>query len=63
MTMTDYVSRKEGGRGLTSIEDCVDASIQGLEDYIEKSKERLIAAANNSIDNASSKWKITKTKK
>ena len=31
-----YVSRKEGGRGLTSIEDSVDASIQRLEDYIEK---------------------------
>ena len=31
-----YVSRKEGGRGLASIEDTVDASIQRLEDYIEK---------------------------
>ena len=29
-----YVSRKEGGRGLTSIEDNVDASIQQLENYI-----------------------------
>ena len=31
-----YVSRKEGGRGLASIEDNVNASIQRLEDYIEK---------------------------
>ena len=31
-----YVSRKEVGRGLASIEDSVDASIQRLEDYIEK---------------------------
>ena len=31
-----YVSRKEGGRGLASIEDSVDASIQRLEDYIGK---------------------------
>ena len=31
-----YVSRKYGGRGLASIEDGVDASIQQLEDYIEK---------------------------
>ena len=38
-----YVSRKEGKRGLASIEDSVDASIQRLEDYIEK-HERLIAA-------------------
>ena len=33
-----YVSRKEGGRGLASIEDSVDASIQWLEDYIGKHK-------------------------
>ena len=31
-----YVSRKEGGRGLASIEDSVDESIQRLEDNIEK---------------------------
>ncbi len=31
-----YESRKEGGRGLSSIEDSVDASIQRLEDYIGK---------------------------
>ena len=31
-----YVSRKEGGRGLASTEDTVDASIQRLEDYKEK---------------------------
>ena len=30
-----YVPRKEGGRGLTSIDDDVDASIQRLEDYIQ----------------------------
>ena len=31
-----YVSRKEGERGLASIEDTVGASIQRLEGYIEK---------------------------
>ena len=31
-----YVSRKEGGRGLASIEDSLDVSIQRLEDYIGK---------------------------
>ena len=31
-----YVSRKERGRGLASFEDRVDASIQRLENYIEK---------------------------
>ena len=34
------VSRKEGGRALTSIDDSVDASIQRLEDYIEKTRTR-----------------------
>ena len=34
-----YVSIKEGGRGLASIDDCVDASIQRLEDYIKNTKE------------------------
>ena len=34
-----YVSRKEGGRKLASIEDSVDASIQRLEDYIRKGGE------------------------
>ena len=34
-----YVSRKEGGRGLASIEDSLDASIQRLEDYIQNTME------------------------
>ena len=39
-----YVSRKEGGREPSSIEDSVDASIQWLEDYREKHKRGLITA-------------------
>ena len=31
-----YMSKREGGRRLTSIEDSVDTSIQRLKDYIEK---------------------------
>ena len=46
-----YVSRKEGGRGLTSIEDIVDASIQHLEDYIEKHERGLITTIRNDTDN------------
>ena len=34
-----YVFRKEGGRGLASIKDIVDASIQQLEDYIKNTNE------------------------
>ena len=46
-----YVPRKEGGRGLASIEDSVDASIQRLEDYIQKHDGGLITATLNDTDN------------
>ena len=45
-----YVSRKEGGRGLTSTEDSIDALIQRLEDYIEK-HGGLMTAIRNDTDN------------
>ena len=41
-----YVSRKEGGRGFASIEDRIDASIQRLEDYIEKNTMTNIMTIN-----------------
>ena len=34
-----YVSRKEGGKGLASIKDGVDVSIQWLEDCIKSVEE------------------------
>ena len=37
-----HMSRREGGRGLASIEDSIDASILRLKDYIEKCRGRLI---------------------
>ena len=46
-----FVSRKEGGKGLASIEDNVDASIQRLDGYIEKHKGGLIIATRNDTDN------------
>ena len=39
-----YIPRKEGGRGLICIEDCVKLAI-GLEVYVNGSKQRLIHAA------------------
>ena len=45
------VPRKEGGRGLASIEDSVDTSIQRLEDYIEKHERGLITVIRNNTDN------------
>ena len=42
---------KQGGRGLASIEDTVDASIQRLEDYREKHEKGLITTIRNDTDN------------
>ena len=59
-----YVSRKEGGRGLASIEDSVGTSIQRLEEYIEKRKGRLITAPRNSTDDKrTSRNEITRKQK
>ena len=46
-----YVSRKEGGRGLSSMEDSVDASIQKPEDYIQKHEGGLISATRKDTEN------------
>ena len=45
-----YLPRKEGGRGLLSVEDCVDLAILGLENYIQKSNERLITSARRDLE-------------
>ena len=51
-TYTDYMYlEKKGGRGHNSIEGSVDASMQRLEDYIEKHEGGLITAIRNDIDN------------
>ena len=39
MMLTDYISRKERGTGLTSIKGSVDPSIQRLKDYIKSAEE------------------------
>ena len=46
---------------LVNIEDCVEATIQQLEDYTIKSKDRLLMAANNSRCNIRTNRKTTKT--
>ena len=46
-----YVLRKEGGRGLVSIEDSADVSIQRLKDKIQKHDRGLITAIRNDNDN------------
>ena len=57
-----YVPRKEGGRGLASIEDSGDTSIQRLEDYIEKYEGGLITTIRNNTDNTIDN-RMTKTTK
>ena len=54
-----YELRKEGGRGLASIEDSVDASIQRLEDYIRKHEGGLHTAIKNDTDNTMNNRKTT----
>ena len=51
-----YESRKEGGKGLVSIEDSVDVSIQRLEDNIEKHKGGVIRAIRNDTDSTMVNW-------
>ena len=46
-----YVSRKKGGRRLASIDRSIDASIQRLENYIEKYKWGLTTAIRSKTDN------------
>ena len=60
-----YVSRKEGGGGgLASIEESFDASIQRLEDYIEKYERGQITATRNDTDNTmTNRMTITRKQK
>ena len=59
-----YVSRKKGGRGLASIEDSVDISIQRLEDYSQKHDEELIRAIRTDTDNTiDNRMTITRKRK
>ena len=45
-----YLPRKEGGRGLMSVGDCVELAILGLQNYIQKSNERLITSARRDLE-------------
>ena len=59
-----YIPRKEGGRGLISIEDCVELAIRGLEVYVYATKERLIRAAREEkIDDLEAASVLKRSKK
>ena len=57
-----YISRKEGGREITSIEDSGDTSVQRLEHYIEKHEGGPITAIRNDTANTIDE-RMTKTRK
>ena len=59
-----YTPRQEWGRGLTSIEDCVELAIRDLEVYVHGSEERLIQAARrNKIDGLEAASILKRSKK
>ena len=59
-----YIPRIEGGRGLISIEDCVELAIRGLEVYVHGSEERLIQAARgDKIDGSEAASVLKRLKK
>ena len=59
-----YIPRKEGGRALISIEDCVELAIRGLELYVHDSEERLIQAVRGGkIDGLESASVFKRSKK
>ena len=59
-----YIPRKEAGRGLISIEDCVELAIRGLEVYVHGSEERLLRAARgDKIDDLEAVSGLKRSKK
>ena len=59
-----YIHRKEGGRGLISIEDCVELAIRGLKVYADGKEEILIQAARgDKIDGLESASVLKRSKK
>ena len=58
-----YMSRKEEEKRLASIENCVNESMQGIENYMKKSEEKLITAISNSVGNIRTNIKTAKIRK
>ena len=42
-----YIPRKEGGRGLQGVEETINLTNLGLENYVKESRERLLTAARS----------------
>ena len=58
-----YIPRKDGGKGLIAIEDCVVMAVEGLEVHVHGSEERLLQAATaDGLEAASVFKRATKEK-
>ena len=58
------MKRKEGGRGLISVEDCITTERRGLDDYLKESKEDMLSGAlKENVNEGERKEKFTKRKK
>ena len=61
---SELQARKEGGKGLISIEDCAELAIRGLEVYVLGSEERLMQAARgDKIDGSEAASVLKRSKK
>ena len=60
-----YMKRKEGGRGLISLEDCTTTERRGLYDYLKESKEDMLSGAlkENVIEEGETKEEFIKKEK
>ena len=59
-----YIPRKDGGRGLIAIEDCVELTVRGLQVYVDGGEERLIqAASQDKLDRLEGASVLKKAKK
>ena len=56
-----YIKRKEGGRGLISIEECVEDAIAGLHHYIQNNQEIIREIIRETKSNRAPKGNQTKT--
>ena len=59
-----YIPRKDGGRGLIAIEDCVELPVRSLGVYVHGSEERLLQVARgDKVDDLEAASVFKKTKK
>ena len=58
-----YIPRKDGGRGLIAVEDCVELAVRGLEVYVHGSEEGLIQATRGNMVDGLEAGSVLKAKK